>query len=94
MSYLTRTKQPRETKKSKLEQKDATFIYDPQNLRIRTSTTFFLSFRSREKCEETAQLAKGSGKCETRYPSGPIRDFEVKIILMEVPLDSFNFIDF
>ena len=27
---------------SKLKQKDATFMYDPQDLRIRTCTTFFL----------------------------------------------------
>ena len=31
-------------KKGKLKQKDATFIYDPQNLRIRTSITFFFKF--------------------------------------------------
>ena len=44
MPYISRTKQPEETKKSKFKQKDATFMYKPQDLRIRTFTTFVFKF--------------------------------------------------
>ena len=33
------------------------------------------------------------GTCKTRYPSTPIQDFTVVIILSKTPLDFFNFID-
>ena len=43
MPDISQTKQPRETeKKTKPKQNDATFMYNPQNLRMCTITTFFL----------------------------------------------------
>ena len=36
---------------------------------------------------------KEGGICHTRYPSSPIIDFEVEIILLKTPLDFLNFID-
>ena len=41
MPDISQTKQPKEQKKNKLKQKHATFMYNPQNLRICTSTAFF-----------------------------------------------------
>ena len=58
-------------------------MYNSQNLRIRTFTRFFFQvFKQKER-----------GTRETRYPSGPIRDFKVEIIFLKSPLDFFNFID-
>ena len=59
---ISQTKELMKTKKKKLKQRDATFMCNRQNLRIHIFTFFFffLSFRSRKKCEETTRLAKGT----------------------------------
>ena len=90
---ITRTKQPGRTKKSKLKQKDATFIYDPQNLRMRTLNFFFCQVSDLVRnAKKRHGKQKQRGTCEVR-PSSPIWDFKVKIKLLETPLDLFNFID-
>ena len=43
MPDISKTKEPSE-KKSKLKQKDAISMYNPQNLQIRTFKTFFYKF--------------------------------------------------
>ena len=54
--YITRTKQPIETK----EKAEMQLLYATLRTYEYAHPTFFSSFRSRKKCEETTRLAKGT----------------------------------
>ena len=94
---ISRTKQPREIKKKKkkLKQKDATFMYNLQDLRIRTVTKFFLSsFRSRKKCEETTRLAKGTWNMWNTLSQWPNVRFSSRNHTLQNPVGFFQFYRF
>ena len=72
--YISRTKQPR--KKNELKQKDATFIYNPQDLRIRNFTTFFFQVFDLVKI---AKKQRGYSKRNVKHVNHVIRVTQFEI---------------